>query len=102
MSEIKKRCAYCHRAYRPDPRTAGFQKSCSAPTCRRKRKQEAQAKFLKENPNYFRGRYGQIKKWLAAHPGYTVSYTHLSRARFWQYIRPIPPRVSLSYSLLYK
>ncbi len=74
MSEIKKRCAYCHRAYRPDPRTAGFQKSCSAPTCRRKRKQEAQAKFLKENPNYFRGRYGQIKKWLAAHPGYMANY----------------------------
>lgn len=74
MSEIKKRCTYCHRSYRPDPRSARFQKACSKPACRRKRKQEAQKKFLKENPDYFRDRYGQIKKWLAAHPGYLANY----------------------------
>lgn len=74
MSKIKKRCAYCHREYRPDPRTARFQKSCSAPACRRKRKQEAQSRYLQKNPDYFRGRYGQVKVWLAAHPGYLRAY----------------------------
>ncbi|MBK8871896.1 MAG: hypothetical protein IPN19_12915 [Elusimicrobia bacterium] len=74
MSEITKRCAYCHSAYRPDPRTARFQKSCSAPACRRKRKQEAQSWYLQKNPDYFRGRYGQVKVWLAAHPGYLKAY----------------------------
>ncbi|MBL0059332.1 MAG: hypothetical protein IPP35_09535 [Elusimicrobia bacterium] len=74
MSETKKRCVYCHKAYRPDPRTARFQKSCSAPTCRLQRKQEAQSMYLQKNPGYFRGRYGQVKVWLAAHPGYLRAY----------------------------
>lgn len=74
MSEIKKRCVYCHRVYRPDPRTAKFQKSCSVPACRRQRKQEAQSRYLQKNPDYFRGRYGQVKVWLAAHPGYLSAY----------------------------
>ena len=92
MSEIKKRCAYCHSAYRPDPRTARFQKSCLAPACRHKRKQEAQEKFLKENPNYFRGRYGQIEKWLAAHPGYLANYRathpeHMAKKRLQDRLR---------------
>ena len=92
MSEITKRCAYCHSTYRPDPRTARFQKSCSAPACRRKRKQQAQEKFLKENPDYFRGRYGQIKKWLAAHPGYLANYRathpeHMSKKRLQDRLR---------------
>jgi hypothetical protein len=74
MSEIKKRCVYCHKAYRPDPRAARFQKACSAPACRRKREQEAQSRYLRKNPGYFRGRYGQVKRWLAAHPGYLRAY----------------------------
>ena len=74
MSEIKKRCVYCHKAYRPDPRTLRFQKSCSAPACHRKRKQEAQSRYLQKNPDYFRGRYVQVKIWLAAHPRYLSAY----------------------------
>lgn len=74
MSETKKRCVYCHRDYRPDPRTATFQKSCSAPACHRKRKQGAQSRYLQKNPDYFRGRYGQVKVWLAAPPGYLKAY----------------------------
>lgn len=74
MRELEKRCVYCHSSYRPDPRTAATQKSCPDPACRLKRKQEAHAKFLKDNPDYFRGRYGQIKRWLAAHPGYLARY----------------------------
>lgn len=74
MTVSIQRCVYCHSPYRPDPRVGASQKSCSDRACRRQRKQEAQKKFLKENPDYFRGRYGQIKKWLAAHPGYLADY----------------------------
>lgn len=88
MRIIEKRCVYCHSLYRPDPRVAHFQKSCPDPTCRRKRQEEAQTKFLKDNPGYFRGRYGQIKRWLAAHPGYLAAYRathpeHMAKKR-WQ------------------
>lgn len=74
MSEIKKRCVYCHNVYRPDPRTVKLQKACSAAPCRRKRKQEAQTVYLRKNPDYFRGRYSQVKHWLEAHPGYLKAY----------------------------
>ena len=74
MRIIEKRCVYCHSLYRPDPRATAFQKSCRDPACRLKRKKEAQAKFVKDNPGYFRGRYAQIKPWLAAHPGYLAAY----------------------------
>lgn len=73
MTVSIQRCVYCHSPYRPDPRVGASQKSCSNPACRRQRKQEAQEKFLKENPGYFRGRYGQIKQWLATHPGYLAN-----------------------------
>ena len=92
MSVLEKRYVYCHLPYRPDPRVATSQKSCSDPVCRRKRKEEAQAKFLKESPGYFRGRYGQIKLWLAAHPGYLVDYRashpkHMAKKRLQDRLR---------------
>jgi hypothetical protein len=75
MRNPEKRCLYCHCLYRPDPRTAAFQKACRDPACRRRRKKEAQTQFLRDNPGYFRGRYAQIKPWLDAHPGYWVAYS---------------------------
>jgi len=74
MRILQKRCLYCHALYRPDPRTASFQKSCSHPACRLKRKHESQAKFLNKNSGYFRGRYANSKSWLAEHPGYLARY----------------------------
>ena len=74
MRVLEKRCTYCHSLYRPDPRAAAFQKSCSNPICRQKRKKEAQTKFIKDNPGYFRGRYPQLKGWRIAHSGYLGAY----------------------------
>jgi len=74
MRVPRKRCAYCRHWFQPDPRTAAAQKACPDPACRLKRKQEAHAKFLKDNPDYFHGRYSQVKTWLDAHPGYLPAY----------------------------
>ena len=92
MRVLEKRCFYCHSPYRPDARAAASQKSCPTPACRLKRKQEAQTKFLKANPGYFRGRYGQTKAWLAAHPGYLADYRathpeHMARKRLQDRLR---------------
>ena len=86
MRSLEKRCVYCHSLYRPDPRAAAFQKACSDPACRLKRRREAQGKFVQDNPDYFRGRYGRTKTWLVAHPGYLAAYRaahpdHMARKR---------------------
>lgn len=67
----QKRCVYCSRRFRPDPRTASSQKTCSRTACRRRRKKEAQARWRADNPDYFQGHdhYVQHKNWLAK-PGH--------------------------------
>jgi hypothetical protein len=72
----KKRCAFCPDWFLPDPRLGDRQKACGKKTCRRKRKEAAHAKFLKDNPDYFRGpaHYVQQKNSLAKNPGYLQRY----------------------------
>jgi hypothetical protein len=74
MRILKKKCLYCHLLYRPDPRTATFQKACTKASCREQRKQAAQTKFVKDNPDYYKGQYGRLQPWLAEHPGYLSRY----------------------------
>ena len=78
----RKKCVYCGRSYKPDPRTRLFQKACGRPGCRRKRKSQAQARWLAANPGYYRGQYPRLKVWLKEHPGYLKSY----RARHLEYV----------------
>lgn len=66
----QKRCAYCGRYYKPDPRARRTQKSCRDATCRAKRKAESQKKWLEANPGYFTGRYVKVKEWRKKHPDY--------------------------------
>jgi len=70
----RKKCVYCGRSYEPDPRTRLFQKACGRPECRRKRKDQAQERWLAANPGYFRGQYPRLKVWLKERPGYLKSY----------------------------
>jgi len=66
----QKRCVYCGRYYRPDPRVRRTQKSCNDPKCRARRKRESHKKWLEANPDYFKGRYAEVKEWRKNHPDY--------------------------------
>jgi hypothetical protein len=66
----QKRCVYCGRYYRPDPRVRKTQKSCSNAKCRAKRKRESQRRWVEANPDYFKGRYVNVKEWRRNHPDY--------------------------------
>lgn len=68
-----KRCHYCGDFFQPDPR-ASFQKACPKPSCRQARKQQSQRQWVRENPDYFQGRYANTKLWLAGRPGYLRDY----------------------------
>lgn len=66
----RKRCVYCGRFFTPDPRVGERQKSCPSPGCRKRRKRESQRVWQEANPEYYRGRYENTKRWRKEHPGY--------------------------------
>lgn len=65
----EKKCHYCGRLFVPDPRVGDRQKACSV-ACQRLRKRENNRRFSRENPGYWRGRYGYVKQWRQKHPDY--------------------------------
>jgi len=58
-----KRCRFCGRYYKPDPRVGDRQKACRRDSCRKARKILAQHRWTERNPGYFRGRYPYVKEW---------------------------------------
>lgn len=78
-----KHCPYCGMDYRPYIRAVKTQKSCGKAACRKKFRSEAHKAWLKDNPGCYRGRYVNVKSWLAEHPGYLQRY----RATHPEYIR---------------
>ena len=60
---LRKRCVFCGRYFVPDGRVGDRQKACRSEGCRRKRKQEAQRRWVERNPGYFRDRYDYVKEW---------------------------------------
>jgi hypothetical protein len=74
IKHLKRRCCYCRRIFVPDKRVGGQQKACQDAACRRRRKDQAQARWVKKNRHYFKGRYDNTRRWLAGHPGYLESY----------------------------
>jgi hypothetical protein len=74
MSVHKKRCRVCREWFRPDARTARFQKVCIDEACRRERKRLADAGWWAKNKNYDAARQGKKRAWAAAYPSYWQSY----------------------------
>jgi hypothetical protein len=70
----KRKCKICKKWYQPDPRASNHQKSCKELLCRKKRQQQAQKRWMKKNPGYFKGRYENTRKWIKKHPGYLKIY----------------------------
>ena len=83
----QKRCVYCGRYYKADPRARKIQKSCQDATCRAKRKRESHERWLEANPDYFKGRYSEVKAWREKHP----DYQRLWRKRTREIQDKIPP-----------
>lgn len=65
-----KRCIYCGRFFKPDYRVKVKQKSCKSPQCKARRKKESQRRWVKANPEYFKGRYENTRAWRSLHPDY--------------------------------
>lgn len=70
---VKKRCAYCCKMFVPDRRVGDRQKACS-PECRKLRKKDNNRSFSRNNPDYWCGRYDELKQWRSEHPDYQKSW----------------------------
>lgn len=69
----KKQCCSCGAWFTPYARAWKTQKTCSK-ACRTQRVQELCARWRAKNPDYFKGRYPDTKRWLAKHPNYLSRY----------------------------
>lgn len=56
----KKKCRFCGKRFRPDPRVGSRQRACSAVDCQKKRRKKTQANWRARNPDYRIGY--QLKK----------------------------------------
>ena len=70
MYTRQKQCEFCGRFFIPDRRVGTRQRSCSRTECRKKRKAAAQALWVSQNPDCFKGRSANTKRWRYDHPGY--------------------------------
>ena len=62
MKVNPKICVVCKQPFLPDPRVGDRQKVCKRLECQQQRKKMAQARWLRKNPDYFKGRYPQLKE----------------------------------------
>ena len=62
----------CGELFRPDPRNVGRQQYCTEAVCRKASKKASQARWLANNPDYFKGdaHVTRVRRWRAANPGY--------------------------------
>lgn len=70
----RKRCRFCGELFLPNPRLKGRQIACAKKSCQKARKKRNQENWLKPQPDYFKGRYPNTKRWLGDHPGYLAEY----------------------------
>ena len=70
----KCKCKHCREFFHPDPRSAGRQKFCSKPGCKKKSKADSQRRWLAkaENRDYFKGpdHVTRVQQWRKRNPGY--------------------------------
>ena len=69
-----KRCLYCGKSYRPDPRTAEDQKACTRRPCRRERQRRAYQAWAARNRDYDDARRDKIRRWSKNYPDYWKRY----------------------------
>ena len=70
----KRKCKHCQTFFDPDPRSAGRQRYCSQPECRKVSKANSQRRWQQQphNRDYFKGptHVERVRQWRKDNPGY--------------------------------
>ena len=88
---IKQRCVYCRRFFRPDSRVVARQKSCKEKECQKRRKVESQKRWVESNAGYFQGRYAYVRSWRMKNPDYQRRWRATRRDEIQDEIPPESP-----------
>lgn len=60
--ELKpKRCEFCGKIFIPHRCVGQRQRACNDEKCKQERKENSQTQWCENNPNYFKGRYPELK-----------------------------------------
>ena len=69
-----RKCLHCQAFFTPHPRSAGRQRYCAKPACRKASKAASQRRWLNKpaNRGYFKDptHVDRVRQWRKAHPGY--------------------------------
>jgi hypothetical protein len=94
---VRKRCPYCKRHFKPNPRLKDRQKTCGRDWCQKERKRINAQKWREQNPDYdtqgyrkqrHRNRREWKRQYWATHPGYRKHHTEYMRQ--WRKMKKMP------------
>ena len=74
MQEERQTCCICSASYIPHPKVGTRQKTCGNPICQRIRKENNNARWRRNNPDYDKNDYDRIKACLEKNHGYLKRY----------------------------
>ena len=85
-------CRVCHAAFTPHPKVKDRQKLCGKLACRIVWRLAQQAKWRKQHPTEFLGRYDYLKQWRQSHPDYQRQWRARRRIAREQQLYLVRPR----------
>jgi hypothetical protein len=74
MQRQEKKCCICSHSFIPHPKVGKRQKTCGKQSCQRIHKENNDAKWRLNNPNYSRNDYARVKSCMEKNLGYLNRY----------------------------
>jgi hypothetical protein len=74
MHGERQTCCICSASYIPHPKVGARQKTCGNQICQRIHKENNNARWRRNNPDYDKNDYGRVKACLEKNPGYLKRY----------------------------
>ena len=74
MQRQRETCCICSTFFIPNRKVGKRQKTCSNPVCQKIHKENNNAQWRLNNPDYDKNDYGRVKAYLEKNPGYLKRY----------------------------
>ena len=94
---MRKRCPYCKKLFKPNPRLKGNQKTCGREACQKARRRDNAKRWRAKNPGYDTKEYRKVRhrnrndykrQYWASHAAYRKY--HAEYMRLWRKMKKLP------------